>query len=115
MLGLGQNGHLGFNEPGSAPDSRGRVLDLDPVSIAANKKWFSGDYAPAKGATVGLKTILEARRVLILAFGPHKAKAVRGMALEASSDRCPASFLQRHPCVYAFLDKDAAAGLDPHP
>src|ERR1051326_544604 len=57
VLGLGQNGHLGFNEPGSADDSIGRVLDLERSSIEANRAWFGGDYAPAQGVTVGLKTI----------------------------------------------------------
>jgi glucosamine-6-phosphate deaminase len=112
VLGLGQNGHLGFNEPGSAPDSSGRVLDLDPVSIAANLKWFGGDYAPAKGVTVGLSTILAARQVLILAFGRHKMEPVRAMVQEPPSERCPASFLQTHPRVHAFVDAEAAAGLN---
>lgn len=112
VLGLGQNGHLGFNEPGSARDSGARVLALDPVSIEANRKWFDGKYAPAAGATVGLRTILAARRVLILAFGPHKAAAVHAMTRGPVNQRCPASFLQNHPCVYAFLDEAAAAALN---
>jgi len=111
VLGLGQNGHLGFNEPGSAPDSPGRMLELDVISIEANRKWFGGDYAPAKGVTVGLKTILAARRVLILAYGPHKTSATQAMVRGPVSDRCPASFLQTHPCVHAFFDKEAAATL----
>jgi glucosamine-6-phosphate deaminase len=111
VLGLGQNGHLGFNEPGSAPDSGARVLDLDPVSIEANRKWFGGRYAPATGATEGLRTILAARRVLILAFGPHKAAAVHAMTRGPVNDQCPASFLQNHPCVHAFVDEAATADL----
>jgi len=112
ILGLGQNGHLGFNEPGSAADSTGRLLDLDSISIEANRKWFGGDYAPVKGVTVGLKTILAARRILILAFGSHKVPAARAMVQGPVSDRCPASFLRAHPCVHAFLDRDAAAALN---
>lgn len=111
VLGLGQNGHLGFNEPGSVSDSPGRMLDLDVISIEANRKWFSGDYAPAKGVTVGLKTILAARRVVILAYGPHKTTATRTMVDGPMNDHCPASFLQSHPCVHAFLDREAAAAL----
>ena len=111
VLGLGQNGHLGFNEPGSASNSPGRMLDLDVISIEANRKWFGGDYAPAKGITVGLKTILAARRVVILAYGPHKTSATQTMVLGPVNERCPASFLQTHPCVHAFLDKEAAAAL----
>jgi glucosamine-6-phosphate deaminase len=105
VLGLGQNGHLGFNEPGSAPDSPGRMLDLDPISIEANRKWFGGDYAPARGATVGLKTILAARRVLMLAFGSHKTAAVKAMLNGPITPDCPASFLQQHPNTHVFLDR----------
>lgn len=110
ILGVGQNGHLGFNEPGSADDSTARVLDLEPISIEANRLWFGGDYAPCQGATVGLKTILAARRVLILAFGSHKVAVVRAMTRGPIGPACPASFLQRHPEVHVFLDAAAAVG-----
>ncbi len=108
VLGLGQNGHLGFNEPGSAEDSLGRVLDLDAISIEANRQWFNGDYAPARGVTVGMKTILAARRVLIMAYGPHKAAAVDSMLNGPRGEQCPASFLQGHVDVSIFLDQAAA-------
>jgi len=111
VLGLGQNGHLGFNEPGSAEDSTARVLDLDPISIEANRQWFKGAYAPAQGATVGMKTILAARRVLILACGSHKTAAVQAMLTGPRSSRCPASFLQGHRDVHVFLDTAAAGAL----
>jgi len=111
ILGLGQNGHLGFNEPGSAEDSAGRLLDLETTSIEANRKWFGGDYAPAKGVTVGLRTILAARHVLILAYGSHKAAAVKAMVTGPRSEKCPASFLQRHQDARAFLDEAATARL----
>jgi len=111
VLGLGQNGHLGFNEPGSAEDSTARVLDLDPISIEANRQWFKGAYAPAQGATVGMKTILAARRVLILAYGSHKTAAVQAMLKGPRSSHCPASFLQGHPDAHVFLDTAAAGAL----
>lgn len=111
VLGLGQNGHLGFNEPGSAEDSAARVLDLDPVSVEANRRWFGGDYAPARGATVGMRTILAARRVLLLAFGPHKAAPVRAMVEGPRAPQCPASLLQGHPATEVIVDAAAAAGL----
>jgi glucosamine-6-phosphate deaminase len=111
VLGLGQNSHLGFNEPGSAEDSIARVLDLDPLSVEANRKWFEDDYAPAKGATVGLKTILASRHVLIMAYGPHKASAVKAMVEGPRDPQCPASFLQRHPDTRLLLDEAAAAKL----
>jgi glucosamine-6-phosphate deaminase len=111
VLGLGQNGHVGFNEPGSTEDSPARVLGLEPVSIEANQQWFGGDYAPAKGATVGLKTILAARHVLIVAYGSPKAAAVKAMIDGPRRADCPASFLQGHADARVFLDEPAAAGL----
>ncbi len=111
VLGLGQNGHLGFNEPGSAEDSGARVLNLESISVAANRKWFGGDYAPSKGVSAGLRTILAARHVLLMAYGPHKTAAVQAMVEGPRCERCPASFLQGHPDAQVFLDEAAAAGL----
>ncbi len=110
VLGLGPNGHLGFNEPGSGPDSTARVVDLEPESVEANRRWFGGTHAPAQGATVGLKTLLAARRVLVLAYGPAKAAAVRAMVAGPQNARCPASFLQTHPDAWLFTDTAAATG-----
>lgn len=112
VLGLGQNGHLGFNEPGSTEDSGARVLELEKISVEANRKWFEGKYAPDKGVTVGLKTILAAKRILIMAYGPQKKAAVRAMVKGPRGTECPASFLQGLPEVEVFLDESAAAGLD---
>jgi glucosamine-6-phosphate deaminase len=111
ILGLGQNGHIAFNEPDSAEDSEGRVLDLEPVSIEANRQWFGGAYAPEKGVTVGMKTLLSARHVLLVAYGAHKTAAVRGMVEGKRGPHCPASFLQGHHGVEVFLDRAAATGL----
>jgi glucosamine-6-phosphate deaminase len=112
VLGLGQNGHIGFNEPGSARDSWGRVVELEAISIEANRRWFGGDYAPTKGATVGMGTVLAARRILVLAYGAHKAAAVKGMLEGPVTASCPASFFQLHPQVRVFLDEAAAAHLE---
>jgi glucosamine-6-phosphate deaminase len=111
ILGLGQNGHVGFNEPGSVVDSVGRVVELDSTSIEANRKWFAGKYAPVRGVTVGLKTILAARRVMLLAYGAHKSGAVTDMVHGIASSDCPASFLQEHSDTHVFLDEAAAVGL----
>ena len=108
VLGLGQNGHLGFNEPGSLEDSTARVLPLEPISVEANRKWFEGKYAPDKGVTVGLKTILAAKKILIMAYGAHKTDAVRAMVKGPRSEKCPASFLQGLPAVEVFLDQKSA-------
>ena len=112
ILGLGQNAHLGFNEPGSAEDSPGRVLDLDSISIEANRTWFHGAYAPARGVTVGLKAVLAARRVLLLAYGMHKAPSVKAMLSGPRTESCPASLLQGHPDTRVFLDQAAASAIE---
>lgn len=111
VLGLGQNGHLGFNEPGSAEDSPGRLVSLDTISVEANRKWFGGDHAPAVGATAGLKMILATRHVLIMAYGSHKTAAVKAMVEGPRNVQCPASFLQTHPDARVVLDQAAAAAL----
>jgi len=112
ILGLGQNGHLGFNEPGSAEDSPGRVLDLDPTSVEANRNWFGGEHAPSRGVTVGLGTILAARRVLLLAFGREKAPAVARMVKSPPSPDCPASYLGKR-AAQVTRASHAAKLLDP--
>ncbi len=112
VLGLGQNGHLGFNEPGSPPDGEGRLLDLEASSTEANRVWFGGRYAPAQGVTVGLRTILASRTILLLAYGAHKTAAVLRMVRGPREASCPASWLQGHPDTRVFLDTAAAAGLD---
>lgn len=111
ILGLGKNGHIGFNEPGSAVDSEGRLLPLSATSISANREWFSGDYAPAKGVTTGMTLLLEAKSILLLAFGSAKATAAKAMIDGPQSADCPASFLQRHAATHVFLDQAAAATL----
>jgi glucosamine-6-phosphate deaminase len=111
VLGLGPNGHLGFNEPGSAEDAVGRIVDLEPVSVEANRDWFGGRYAPKRGVTVGLRTILSASRVILLAYGPRKTAAVKAMVEGPRTPGCPASLLQGHPDAHVFLDSAAAADL----
>ncbi len=113
VLGLGQNGHLGFNEPGSTPDSTARLLRLAPISVEANRQWFGGAHAPDQGVTVGLRTLLAARRILLLAYGAHKADAVRAMIEGPAVPSCPASFLQGHPETHVILDPLAATRLGP--
>jgi glucosamine-6-phosphate deaminase len=108
VLGLGRNGHLGFNEPGSSPDSPGRVLDLTATSIMANAKWFGWEHAPTRGVTLGLRTILSARRALLVAFGVAKMNAAYETVVAPPSADCPGSWLQSHPDAHVFLDAIAA-------
>ncbi len=110
LLGIGRNGHICFNEPFSVRKSRTRLCTLDPITRqSAAGDFFGEDNVPTQALTVGLGTILSARRALLLALGEHKSKII-SEALEGSiSDRVPASFLQEHGDVRVLVD-EAAAG-----
>jgi glucosamine-6-phosphate deaminase len=112
LLGIGRTGHIGFNEPGSGAESRTRLVTLDLVTRKdAAADFFGEDNVPREALTMGVATILEAREVLILATGEHKAGIVR-RAVEGEVDHeVAATFLQRHPNTTFYLDRAAAAGL----
>jgi len=111
LLGIGTNGHIGFNEPGSALSSRTRSIALAPSTIAANQAHFDNPAdMPRHAITMGIATITEARACMLLACGATKAQAIADMIDGTLSTDCPASSLQRHPNVTVILD-DAAASL----
>lgn len=112
LLGIGQNAHIGFNEPGSDFHARTRAVDLAPSTVAANARYFrEGQQPPTKALSMGIGTILEARRIIVMATGSSKAKAVRRMMTEAPSRDVPASALQFATDVTIVLDPAAAAEL----
>lgn len=112
ILGLGANGHIGFNEPGSALDSRTRVVTLAPQTRAANARFFAGpELVPTTAITQGIGTILRARRIVLMARGSAKAEAVRAVVEGEVSTAWPGSALQRHPDVTLVLDDEAASLL----
>jgi glucosamine-6-phosphate deaminase len=108
IVGVAANGHIAFNEPGSAFDSRTRVVDLAPETIANAQQYFTNEPAPRQAITMGIGTILEARRILLLASGANKADAVKRALQGPVSTACPASALQLHPRVIAVVDEAAA-------
>jgi len=114
LLGIGKTGHIGFNEPGSGGDSRTRRVSLDPITRKeAAADFFGEENVPREAITMGVGTILEAREILILATGEHKADIVR-KAVEGDIDlEVAATFLQRHPATTCYLDRAAAARLTP--
>jgi glucosamine-6-phosphate deaminase len=114
LLGIGKTGHIGFNEPGSGGDSRTRRISLDPVTRKdAAADFFGEDNVPREAITMGVGTILEAREILILATGEHKAEIIR-KAVEGEVDlEVAATFLQRHPNTICYVDRAAAAQLTP--
>lgn len=112
ILGIGLNGHLAFNEPGTPRYRQTHIAKL-AVQTRESARVCFGEAAPTEGLTIGLAEILSARRVLLLARGERKA-AIVARALEGEvSVECPASFLQEHPRCSAVLDHGAAALLDP--
>ena len=112
ILGIGRTGHIGFNEPGSAHDSLTRRINLDPVTRRdAAADFFGEDNVPHQAITMGVGTILRARRVLLLAFGEQKASIIRKAVEEPLTDSVAASFLQQHAAAELFVDAPAAAEL----
>lgn len=112
LLGIGRNGHIGFNEPSSSLASRTRVKTLTPDTVAANKRFFDeGEFQPRLALTMGIGTIMEARRILLLATGEAKSAAVREAVEGPVAARCPASILQMHPRATLVLDRAAASAL----
>ena len=113
LLGIGTDGHIAFNEPGSSLASRTRVKTLTPQTRADNARFFeSADEVPHHVLTQGLGTILEARHVVLLATGPGKADAVRAMVEGSVTSSCPASVLQFHQHATVVLDAEAASALE---
>ena len=112
LLGIGQNGHIGFNEPSSSLASRTRVKTLTTETLEANRKYFdSFEKVPHRALTMGVGTILDSHECLLVATGADKADAVAKMVEGPVSASCPASALQFHQRVTVVLDADAAAKL----
>jgi glucosamine-6-phosphate deaminase len=111
VLGIGRNGHIGFNEPGAPFNSRTRIVRLSESTRKVNAGDFEANRAPERALTVGMATIFESREILILASGTNKGGAVAA-ALEGDvSESVPASMLGRHQGAVLFLDEDAASDL----
>jgi len=112
VLGIGRTGHIGFNEPGSTVESRTRLITLDSVTRGDAASDFFGEWnVPRQAITMGVGTILGARRVVLLGFGEHKAPIVRKAVEEPPCSHVSASALQGHPDARFILDRAAAARL----
>jgi glucosamine-6-phosphate deaminase len=111
VLGIGRNGHIGFNEPGAPFNSRTRVVRLAESTRRVNAADFEGNRAPERAITVGMQTICEARAALLLASGANKARAVAAAVEGEVSEAVPASMLRRHPNTSFLIDAEAAAAL----
>lgn len=112
LLGIGRTGHIGFNEPGSGKDSRTRLITLDYITVVdAASDFFGEENVPRKAITMGVGTILDAKRVILMAWGEGKASVIAKTVQGEITDSVPATYLQRHPAVTIVLDEAAAAHL----
>ncbi|CCH56461.1 glucosamine-6-phosphate isomerase [Fibrisoma limi BUZ 3] len=112
LLGIGGNGHIGFNEPGSLSNSHTRLMMLDNSTRAAASGDFGGlAKTPRKAITMGVASILSARRIVLLAWGERKAPVIRGAVEGTVTEQNPASYLQTHPNVLFVIDEAAASEL----
>ncbi|MBN1909281.1 MAG: glucosamine-6-phosphate deaminase [Pirellulales bacterium] len=112
LLGIGRNGHIGFNEPPAMRASRTRVVTLDPVTRKdAASDFFHLENVPSQALSMGVATILEARKIFLLAFGEHKSRIIRAAVEDPVSERVPASFLREHSDVSFLLDAASADEL----
>ena len=111
FLGLGRNGHIGFNEPGTPFDSRTHVIELTESTRIANADLFEDGHVPERAVTMGIGTILESRTVVLMASGKSKVEAVAELQERGPHVEFPASALKNHPDVIVLVDQDAAKGL----
>ncbi|MBR2788291.1 MAG: glucosamine-6-phosphate deaminase [Erysipelotrichaceae bacterium] len=113
LLGIGSDGHIAFNEPGTPFDSGTHVTDLAESTIRDNCRFFDNDISkvPTQAVTQGIGTIMKARNILLIATGANKAQAVKDMLEGPVDEKCPASILQKHDSVTVIIDEGAASLL----
>ena len=113
ILGIGSNGHIGFNEPSSSLNSRTRIKSLTRQTIEDNARFFKqGEFQPIQAITMGIKTIMEADTIILIAYGASKAKSVKAAIEGPVSSFCPASILQFHEKAVFVIDEQAASLLE---
>lgn len=114
LLGLGHNGHIGFNEPNKTLIRSTHVVELSPQTREANARFFDSiDEVPKKAITMGIGSILQAKQILLIVKGAAKADIVKEALTGPITTEIPASLLQTHPGLIVLLDREAAAKLDP--
>lgn len=112
ILGIGSNGHIGFNEPGSSFEKRIGIVNLTSNTIKDNARFFSSSsQVPKQALSLGIKTIMSGKKILVIASGKKKTNAVKDMVKGKINEKCPASILKKHKNCVLILDKDAASQL----
>ena len=109
LLGIGNNGHIGFNEPGTPFGSLTHIVELTESTREANKRFFKSiDEVPTHAVTMGVKTVMQAHSIILMAIGPAKAPIMKEMLQGPVTENVPASVLQLHPDVTVYMDYEAA-------
>lgn len=112
VLGIGQNGHIGFNEPGTSFDATTHVVELTESTVNANKRYFDKvEDVPTRALTMGIHSIMQSKKIILMAFGKAKAEAVKEMLDGEVNEDLPASVLQNHKDVAVIIDEEAASQL----
>ncbi len=112
LLGIGRTGHIGFNEPGSHEESLTRLVKLHPITIMdATREFLREELVPRRAITMGIKSIMKARQVYLLAWGEKKAPIIKESVEGPISEEIPATFLQHHPEIKVIIDDDASQDL----
>lgn len=112
ILGIGENAHIGFNEPGTAFDSQTQVVDLTESTINANKRNFDRvEDVPTQAISMGIASIMKAEKIILIAYGEKKAEAIKNTIEGPVTEEVPASILQKHDNVVIILDEAAAKDL----
>jgi glucosamine-6-phosphate deaminase len=112
LLGIGQNGHVGFNEPGSDKNSMTRVVKLTAETIEANRSQFPNGDMPSEALSMGIKSIMAGKSLIMLATGKSKAETIKYLVNHHDDPACPATFLKSHPHFTLVLDPDAASKIN---
>ena len=113
ILGIGHNGHIGFNEPGTSFDVTTHVVNLTEDTIKANSRFFDSiDDVPKQAISMGIQSIMQSKMIVLMAYGQGKADAIKQMIEGPVTEDLPASVLQKHPNVVVIVDEAAASALD---
>lgn len=113
ILGIGHNGHIGFNEPGTSFDVTTHVVNLAEDTIKANSRFFDSiDDVPKQAISMGIQSIMQSKMIVLMAYGQGKSDAIKQMIEGPVTEDLPASVLQKHPNIVVIVDEAAASALD---
>jgi len=111
LLGIGVNGHIGFNEPGSSINSRTRIVNLTDATKKSNQEHFGSEAMPNQALSMGIGSIMDGKELVMLATGKSKADAIKYLFNHHDDESCPATFLKSHPHFSLFLDPESASKI----